>query len=309
MIFSRRQFCRSGLGFIGAANLSTLIVPSFSVAQTLNLSAGKLVSFSDGLFTLPAEMVFPGAPPAKRDSLLSVDGKNNNSISRPVNINLLELGDKKILFDAGSGMNFLPTLGELPSALLEVDIDPSDITDVLFTHAHPDHIWGILDDFDDLMMPNANYFISRLEWEFWDSDDALASMAPGRENFAVGAKTRFDSIRDRVKLFEMGDEILPQIEAVGTIGHTPGHTSFMINDGGKSLMIGGDVFLHETIPFVYPGWVNGNDLDHEKASHTRFQLLDRLASEKTILCATHLPSPGIGTVEKRGTAWRYLPLG
>ena len=68
---------------------------------------------------------------------------------------------------------FLPTLGELPAALDAADVDIGSITDVVFTHAHPDHIWGILDDFDDLLMPDAAYHISQAEWDFWDSDDAL----------------------------------------------------------------------------------------------------------------------------------------
>ena len=95
---------------------------------------------------------------------------------RPVNVNLLEIGERKILFDVGSGLNFLPTLGELPAALEAADVDISSITDVIFTHAHPDHIWGILDDFDDLLMPDAAYHISQAEWDFWDSDDAVTML-------------------------------------------------------------------------------------------------------------------------------------
>jgi glyoxylase-like metal-dependent hydrolase (beta-lactamase superfamily II) len=305
---SRRTLCKFGLAFTALAAVPSVIKPKISIAGTVGLSKGKLSSFSDGNFTLPGDIVFPDAPVTELETILGVDGKNKNSVSRPVNINLLELGERKILFDAGSGVNFFPSLGKLPGALSEAGVDPLTITDVLFTHAHPDHIWGILDDFDDLLMPDANYFISRLEWEFWDSDDALASMAPGRENFAVGAKTRFDAIRNNVKLFEMGDEVLPKIEAVDSRGHTPGHTSFLINDDSQAVMIAGDVFLHDVVPFSHPKWVNGNDLDHEKATLTRLRLLDRLASEKIIFYATHLPAPGPGYVEKNGFAWRYLPV-
>ena len=100
----------------------------------------------------------------------------------------------------------MPTLGELPAALDAADVDISAITDVVFTHAHPDHIWGILDDFDDLLMPDAAYHISQAEWDFWDSDDAVSAMVPGRESFAVGAKSRFDKLRDQISFFKGGDD-------------------------------------------------------------------------------------------------------
>jgi glyoxylase-like metal-dependent hydrolase (beta-lactamase superfamily II) len=131
------------------------------MASSQPFAGGKLHSFSDGSMSLPIDSVFYDIFDDDRQKFLKAAQVSDGIWRRPVNVNLLEIGDRKILFDVGSGLNFLPTLGELPAALDAADVDISAITDVVFTHAHPDHIWGILDDFDDLLMPDAAYHISQ----------------------------------------------------------------------------------------------------------------------------------------------------
>jgi len=298
---TRRQFAASAVAAMTLAALPTRLM-----ASSQPFAGGKLHSFSDGSMNLPIESVFYDIFGDDRQKFLKAAQVLDGIWRRPVNVNLLEIGDRKILFDVGSGINFLPTLGELPAALDAADVDISAITDVVFTHAHPDHIWGILDDFDDLLMPDAAYHISQAEWDFWDSDDAVSAMVPGRESFAVGAKSRFDKLRDQISFFKGGDEILSGIEAVDTSGHTPGHTSFLIHNSAGPVLIAGDALTHPVISIEHPEWQNPADMDREKAAVTRKRLLDRLASEKIGLAATHLPAPGFGRVEANKSVWRYI---
>jgi len=304
--FDRRNFCKSSIAFAGFGVATNFFMPSLSQARTLDLGSAKLESFSDGVMRLPIEMLFENVPTDERDQLLSDIGSAVDVISRPVNVNLLSTGSRKILFDAGSGKNFLSSLGQLSAVLEEASVDLAGITDVVFTHAHPDHIWGIIDEFDDLLMPDASYHISEAEWAFWDSEDALSSMPAGWENFAVGAKSRFDLLRDRINLFSAGAEIIPSVEAIDTSGHTPGHMAFAIHDKGQSVLIAGDSLTHPVISFKHPEWQNSSDMDTENAVKTRIRLLDRLTQDKFVLAATHLPAPGYGRVEKDGTAWRFI---
>ena len=301
MRFTRRQFAASAVAAMTLAALPTRLM-----ASSQPFAGGKLHSFSDGSMNLPIESVFYDIFGDDRQKFLKAAQVLDGIWRRPVNVNLLEIGERKVLFDVGSGMNFLPALGELPAALDAADVDISAITDVVFTHAHPDHIWGILDDFDDLLMPDAAYHISQAEWDFWDSDDAVSAMVPGRESFAVGAKSRFDKLRDQISFFKGGDEILSGIEAVDTSGHTPGHTSFLIHNSAGPVLIAGDALTHPVISIEHPEWQNPADMDREKAAVTRKQLLDRLASEKIGLAATHLPAPGFGRVEANKSVWRYI---
>lgn len=303
-MIDRRQFCKVSAGICA---LSGIYLPLSPVqAFTSDLGAGKkLTIFSDGVMQLPLHMLFGSVDKDRLESVFPNNSDTDTIISRPLNVVLYEKDDKKILFDAGGGIHFLSGLGQLPSALAAAGLDMSDITDVIFTHAHPDHIWGIMDDFDEIYMPQARYFISRAEWDFWESPATLERLPDERKNFAVGAKTRFDLIRDSVRLFDFGDEVLPSIEAVDARGHTPGHTAFLLHDTDVSTMIIGDAVIDSLVSFQHFDWENDADMDAQQAVKTRAVLLDRVHSDSLQICGYHLPHPGVGYVEKSGLSWRY----
>lgn len=305
MAQTRRQFCRTVAATAVASLTPALLVPHQAQASTTQVGNATITTYSDGMMRVPTSMLFNAENNPEIAALLEQSGMAEGNASRPLNITLAEIGDRKVLFDAGSGVNFLPGLGELPAELDAAGIDTDSITDIVFTHAHPDHIWGILDDFDDLMMPDANYHISQAEWVFWDSDDALAAMPEGRENFAVGAKSRFDAFRDQVSLFEFGAEIIPGVEAVRSTGHTPGHASFAVHSGNDSLMVLGDALTHPLISFQHPMFRNNADMDADAAAYSRASLLDRMHADAMQLVGYHLPAPGIGRVEKSGATYLY----
>jgi glyoxylase-like metal-dependent hydrolase (beta-lactamase superfamily II) len=105
------------------------------------------------------------------------------------------------------------------------------VTDVIFTHGHPDHLWGLIDDFDEIVFPNASFHMGRAEWDFWRDPGTVDAMPEERKTFAVGAQNRLAVLADMINLFEPGAEVVPGVEAVDTSGHTPGHMSFMLHGG------------------------------------------------------------------------------
>ena len=302
----RREFCQQMLA-ASVLSAGAISLPfGHAKAQSKTIGSAVITSFSDGTMSIPANMLFDADANPEIKPLLEQSGMAEGTADRPLNITLVDQGDRRILFDAGSGPNFLPGLGELPSELESAGIELDSITDVVFTHAHPDHIWGVIDDFDEVAMTEARFYMPRQEWDYWDSDDALADMPAGREAFAVGAKTRFDALRDQIELIDYNQEIIPGIEVVDSRGHTPGHAAFTIHTGETPVMVVGDALTHEFISFQHPDVINNSDMDGEKAVATRLRLLDRMAADQMMLIGYHLPAPGFGRVERQGQRYRYI---
>ena len=177
---------------------------------------------------------------------------------------------------------------------------------MIFTHAHPDHLWGAVDSFGDIAFPEATFLISEAEAAFWTAPDAAKSLPEDRQMFAAGAARVLKEIEARVQRFKPGSEVAPGIVALDTAGHSPGHCSFAISGGGQSLIVLGDALTNAAISFRYPDWRTGGDQDGEKGAATRKRLLDQLATDKLPFTGYHLPEPGLGRAEKAGSAYRFV---
>ena len=216
MLFTRRQFLYSSFA-TSALSLAPLAFASQSVGNA------TIRTLSDGYLTLPKSFLFSSMPLEPLDKISDEFGLSGDIIEPECNLALLEQDDKKILFDVGSGPNFMPSAGAILDSLEAIDLTPDDITHIVFTHAHPDHLWGLLDDFDDLIFPEAQYFIGQKEWDYWWNPETVNSIGQERAAFAVGAKRRLEALEDNITFINGGDEILSGIHALDTSGHTPGH--------------------------------------------------------------------------------------
>lgn len=290
-----------------ALGTTALAVPSVAnAAAKFAVGSSEIIVVSDGNLVLPAAFSFPDIAEAELTALLTEFAQPTDTLSPDCNISLLRSGDRLAIFDVGSGSNFMPTAGKLLDNLAEAGIDPSEVTDVIFTHAHPDHFWGLTDEMDELVFPDATYRMGQVEWDFWRADDTLGLMPEDRKSFVVGAQNRMPLIADRIELFTPGTEVFPGVEAVDTPGHTPGHVSFMVHGGSEPMLIGGDV-ISSMVSFAKPDWHGGTDQDPILAAKTRKKLLDRLTVDKVLLIGFHLPHPGNGMVQANGDAYRFVP--
>ncbi len=277
-------------------------------ARELAFGAMRVQTFSDGFLTLPGDFIFGPMPKGELAPILARHGLTpGEPLHSVLNVTLVRHGDHLVLFDTGSGPAFQQSAGELGAALEAAGIAPGDVTHVVFTHGHPDHFWGVLDDFDDPYFFAAQHMMGRVEWDYWFSPDTVDTISDDRTTMAVGAKRRMDTIEDSVTLFDDGDEILPGVLARASFGHTPGHMSFELRSGSESVMVVGDAVTSAHVGFERPGWESGSDQDPATAAVARVRLLDQLAHEQMPLIGYHLPDGGIGRAERMGDGFRFVP--
>ena len=302
--WTRRALLAAGVG----ASTAFAGVPAraSTTAKTI-VGDAEVTVLSDGHLVQPMAFILPDRPEAEIAALMAPHNLPIDAVQPDCNLTLLRIDGRVVLFDAGSGPLFQSTVGKLPASLAAAGVDPAEITDICFTHAHPDHLWGVLDDFDEPVFPNVRCWMNRIEWDFWRAPGTLDAMPEARKTFVVGAQNRLERIEHKIALFDAGTEPLPGIEAVASTGHTPGHTSFLIHRGGEGLLVVGDAITNAVISFERPDWHTGSDQDPSKGADTRRGLLDRLAADRTRIVGFHLPYPGIGTVERAGAHYRFAP--
>ncbi len=261
---------------------------------------------TDGHWMLPVSFLEPDAPPAERDALLKMAGQTGEQFQYPTSVTLIRTASDLILVDMGSGDRFMPTTGKLWDNLKAAGIDKAKITKVVFTHGHPDHLWGTLDELDDLMLPQAAYNVAAPEWDFWTGENALRGLPPERAGAVTGARRNYAAIKDRVKMIKPGDDVVTGVRLIDTPGHTQGHVSLELA-GHDGLIVGGDALIHPLISFQHPEWKPVADHVPDQAVATRRRLLDRLAADRSKLIGFHLPYPGVGMVERKDGAYRFVP--
>jgi len=272
----------------------------------LNLGVKQLQTLSDGHLSLPGEFIFgPMDKQALAPVLVDFDITPSDQLIPEINVTLMRDGDNLVLFDVGSGPGFQSGAGQLVQALEAAGIAPEDVTHVVFTHCHPDHLWGVLDDFDDPLFYEAQHMMGQVEWDYWFNPETVNTIAANRTTQAVGARRRMEVLRDQISLFGDGEEILPGVASRASFGHSPGHMSFEVRDGNTSVMILGDAVNNHHISFAQPGWQTGADQDPDTAAKTRLQMLDQLTHEKMMLIGYHLPNGGVGRAERTGNGYRF----
>ncbi|NJO34341.1 MAG: MBL fold metallo-hydrolase [Rhodospirillales bacterium] len=217
----------------------------------------------------------------------------------------MKTGDDYVLIDAGSGGTWEPTAGKLADSLEAAGIRPEQIGKVVLTHAHPDHIWGLVDELDDsLRFPKAEYVVAAREFDFWTSGEAARLTGPV-EGIAAGARRVFKRIESRATRIKPGDEVAPGIATVDTAGHTPGHISLLITSGSSKLLVTADAVQNAHVAFAHPDWHPRADMDGDRAAKSRRRVLDMAATDTLRVLCYHIPFPGLGRVERKGSAFAW----
>ncbi|KAF0675279.1 MBL fold metallo-hydrolase [Profundibacterium mesophilum] len=289
----------------GAAGVAAMFGQRASAVTEMDLGDIRITTVSDGYLSLPESFLIGDLPRDEARAILDEAGIAPGGFAPPCNVTLLRKGTQTVLFDAGAGPSFMQSAGRLPGTLAALDLSPEDITHVIFTHGHPDHLWGVIDDFDEPLFANARHFIGRVERDYWMDPRTPDTIGAARQSFVAGAARRIALLGDRLETAEDGDMILEDVMARMSAGHTPGHMSFEIGEGRA--LVAGDAIGNAHLAFARPGWPMPADQDPELAARTREALLEELAERGMPLIGFHLPGGGIGEVARTGEGYLYVP--
>jgi glyoxylase-like metal-dependent hydrolase (beta-lactamase superfamily II) len=271
------------------------------------LGDAEVTVVSDGQLPLgPPKGTFIGVPDEQVKQMLVDNFLSPDNVVLEQNSPIVNTGDKLILFDTGMGTSkmFGPTTGRQQKSMAEAGIKPEDIDAVVFSHAHIDHIGGVVDASNKVLFPNAQYYIAQSDLDFWTDEGKMGSPL---KDFVVHARKNLLPIRDRLVFFRDGQEFLPGVQAMAAPGHTVGHHIFMVTSNGKSFAFLGDLTHHAVLLLEKPRMEFSYDTDPKQAADSRVKMLDMLAANKIPVLAYHYPWPGIGHVAKTGDGFHYIP--
>jgi len=201
---------------------------------------------------------------------------------------VVNTGDALVLFDTG-----LDAAG-ITAALAGAGYTPDQVDIVVLTHMHGDHIGGLNSDAGETF-PNARFVTGAVEHNHW--------MGAGNEGF--DAKVR--PLNDRMTFLDDGGAVVPGITAISAHGHTPGHMGYMIESGGKGLVLIADTANHPVWSLAHPDWEVKFDMDKAAAAAARRKVLGMIAADRLPFIGYHMPFPATGFIEAAGDGFRYVP--
>jgi glyoxylase-like metal-dependent hydrolase (beta-lactamase superfamily II) len=273
-----------------------------------------ITAVSDGYRAAPMpENFITNAPRDEVNAALEAGGIPRDQTMTLFTPNVIQTRDQRVLFDTGMGAAASQqpgsTFGLLTKNLAAAGIPAEDIDLVVISHFHPDHVNGLWDAPGKLAFPRAAIAVPEVEWKFWMDDGEMSRATPGRmQDLFKNNRRVFDPIKEDVIPYAWDKEVAPGIMALGTPGHSIGHTSYLVHSDGEQVYILSDVTNHPALFVRHPGWQAWFDQDPAQAEQTRMKTLDMLATEKIPVQAFHFPFPGRARIEKDGNAYREIPL-
>lgn len=211
------------------------------------------------------------------------------------------------LIDTGLGEFGPPGTGLLLGNLAAAGIQPDEVTSVIISHFHADHILGLSRKDGSLTFPKAEILVPQKEWDFW-MDDAVMAKAPeaAQENFGLCRKV-FGPLAEKLRHYDWGQEFLPGLTAVQANGHTPGMSAIHIASDNAEMMFVADITNNPLVFVRHPEWLAMFDMDPEATIATRKRILDKAAAEALRVSFYHAPFPATGYIAKNAGGYEFLP--
>jgi glyoxylase-like metal-dependent hydrolase (beta-lactamase superfamily II) len=273
------------------------------------LGSMELLAINDGVVrrTLGSEFV-TNASLEQVKALLASQGLPTEYVDVPYTPFLVVSGERRFLFDTGFADNGPPTTGRLRANMEAAGYKLEDVTDVVISHYHGDHINGLLKKDGSLVFPRAKVHVPAPEHAFWMDEARMNAAAPAARGAFQNARRVLGAIpAQQLVQFQPGAEIAPGIASSAAFGHTPGMCIFKITSAGQSFHYVADV---TNIPSLFarsPDWAVVFDMDPDMARVTRRRVFDSMVKDKALTGGFHFPFPAFGTMEQADNGYQFKP--
>ncbi len=265
----------------------------------------EVTVLSDGTIDLPMDKLLHQKPEKSTKTL------EHNFLKSPVetsvNAFLVNTGSKLVLIDTGAGGLFGPTLGNLLASLKAAGYQPEQVDEIYITHLHGDHVGG-LGVLDKPAFPNAVVRMDKHDADYFLSKTNLdKASAEAKGNFQ-GPINAVSGYAGKVKPFEGNTELVPGVRSTSSYGHTPGHTTYVVESKGQKLVLIGDLMHNAAVQFPEPGVTIEFDSDSKAALAQRKVAFAEAAKQGYWMGAAHLPFPGVGHLRAEGKGYKFFPV-
>lgn len=267
----------------------------------------EITALNDGVTPLPVDKLLSNVTPEEVSNGLS---RAFLAVPLETSFNgfLVNTGGKLVLIDTGAGSTMGPTNGHLVANMRAAGYEPTQVDEIYITHFHGDHVGGLTVD-GQRVFPNAIVRAARSEADYWLSPDKMAAAPAEARGSFQSAMQALDPYVKAGKFKPItNDGLLVQgVSALATRGHTPGHTSYVVESQGKKLVVIGDLIHVGAVQFAHPSVTIKFDTDSKAAQAQRERMFKGASDEGYWIAAAHLSFPGIGHVRAEQGGFVWLP--
>jgi glyoxylase-like metal-dependent hydrolase (beta-lactamase superfamily II) len=270
----------------------------------------EVTAISDGTVKLPMLKLLMNAKPEQLAAALKA-GFLKETVETSVNAFLVNTGSKLVLIDTGAAGLFGPTLGNLLTNLKAAGYQPEQVDEIYITHMHADHVGGLMSG-AALAFPNAVLRINKEDTDFWLSVEKMNAAPDGSKGFFQGAMASVNPYvaAGKLKTFSGDTDLVPGIHSQSAFGHTPGHTTYIVESKGERLELWGDLMHVAAVQFENPSVTIQFDTDSKAAAASRNTAYAEAAKSGSLVGLAHVAFPGLGhlRVAADGKGYVWVPL-
>ena len=285
-------------------------------AETMKIPEGRTSSFKIGSFGVtvisdglrigekPQETFGTNQTPQAVADLLTANFLPTDKFVNGFSPTLIDTGSEVILFDTGMGEGGRAAgAGHLLEGIAAAGYTPDQVSIVVLTHMHGDHIGGLMEG-GVPAFKNARYVANQTEFDFWKDEARVGTPAEGGHQ---GVLKNVVPLAEKMTFIGDGGEVVPGITGVAAFGHSPGHMIFTVESDGKGLVLTADSANHFVLSLQRPDWEVRFDMDKAKAAASRKKVFDMVATDRLPFVGYHMPFPSVGFIEKFEQGYRFVP--